>query len=193
MEDFTKVLELAREVWQSLQDKPARKIAANVLIVSSALCLLCRIPALSSILGSMNETIRGWAFLALIVSVLWISSSFLVDWIYDVVDRRKAEKKQEWERSQREADAEKERARLRAEIRSMSESERRILSLVESGKGCAVWVSIDDAAVQTLLHKGLLKRVGNAKRWQDWENGEDGRAWCILSEIPAEVKECLKW
>lgn len=81
MEDFTKVLELAREVWQSLQDKPARKIAANVLIVSSALCLLCHIPALSSILGSMNETIRGWAFLALIVSVLWISSSFLVDWI----------------------------------------------------------------------------------------------------------------
>lgn len=128
----------------------------------------------------MNETIRELAFLALMLSGVSVCSMLTVNWIYSIADERKAKKERETEREY-----------IREKLSSLSTAERKILSLVESGEGCGVWVSLEDSAVQTLIHKGLLKQVGRIASWQDWETSIDGRAWCILAEIPSGVKSVV--
>ena len=192
MEEFLKGFELVRSAWEYLKDKPVLKVTVNIFAVSSAVFAFCSVPMVSSILGSMNETIRGLAFIALMLSGLSLCSTYLVEWIYEIADRRRAEKIRERERLQRESDAEKEREKLIAEIKSLSGMESRILELVQTGQGCGVWVPLEDAAVQTLIHKGLLKPVCNIGTWQDCEGSIDGRALCILVEIPSAVKSVLR-
>ena len=145
--------------------------------ILSSVCFL-QYSLVSSILGSMNETIRGIAFIVLMISGVSVCSMLTVNWIYSIADERKAKKERETEREH-----------IREKLGSLSTAERKILGIVESGKGCGVWLAQEDAAVLTLLHKGLLKRVGNAERWQDWESGYNGRAWCILAELPSDVRE----
>lgn len=178
MEEFLKGFELVRSAWEYLKDKPVLKITVNIFAVSSAVFAFCSVPMVSSILGSMNETIRGLAFIVLMISGVSVCSMLTVNWIYSVAEERKAKKERESEREH-----------IREKLCSLSPAERKILSLVESGKGCAVWVSENDAAVQTLIYKGLLKQIGESGTWEDWESGYNGRAWCILAEIPSDVRE----
>ena len=181
MEEFLKGFELVRSAWEYLKDKPVLKVTVNIFAVSSAVFAFCSVPMVSSILGSMNETIRGLAFLALMISGVSVCSMLTVNWIYSIADERKAKKERETEREH-----------IREKLGSLSTAERKILRLVESEQGCGVWVPLEDAAVQTLIHKGLLKQVGRIASWQDWETSIDGRAWCILTELPLAVKSVLR-
>jgi|GEM_PF-6739657 len=181
MEEFLKGFELVRSAWEYLKDKPVLKVTVNIFAVSSAVFAFCSVPLVSSILGSMNETIRGIAFLALMISGVSVCSMLTVNWIYSIADERKAKKERETEREH-----------IREKLGSLSTAERKILGIMESGEGCGVWVPLEDAAVQTLIHKGLLKAVCNIGTWQDWEGSIDGRALCILAEIPSAVKSVLR-
>lgn len=192
MEEFLKGFELVRSAWEYLKDKPVLKITVNIFVVSFGLFMLCSLPILSSILGNMNETIRTISFLVVMISGLSVMSMWLVGRIFLEAERKKVEKELELRKKEEERKSESERERLIAELGALSRSERNILKLVQSGEGCAVWVSENDAGVQTLLHKGLLKQVGEVGSWQDWETGYDGRAWCILTELPLAVKSVLR-
>ena len=77
------------------------------------------------------------------------------------------------------------------QIQAISQQERAVLDYVNSGDSCGVWVSELDAAVLTLLHKGLLERIGDTKCFADWPPNSDERASCILATIPQDIASVL--
>ena len=132
------------------------------------------------ILSAMNETITGT------LGLLWVTSMALL--LYKVLNTVIAKLMGKRERAAQERT---EREAIENKLEQISECERRVLEKVKSGAGCGVWLARDDAVVQTLIHKGLLERIGEVETWQDWEAGYDGRALCILTEIPARVKSLI--
>ena len=82
-----------------------------------------------------------------------------------------------------------EKERIREQIRRLSPQERIVFEYVQNGNSCAVWVGDTDAAVLTLLHKGLLERIWDKACFADWPPNTDERASCILAVIPEAVKK----
>ncbi|MBR1437881.1 MAG: hypothetical protein IJ587_05025 [Synergistaceae bacterium] len=78
------------------------------------------------------------------------------------------------------------RLETETKIKELSPIERKVLVYVQSGNNCGVWVAQKDAAVQTLIHKGLLEQLGEVRQFDDW-NGE--RVFCILVVLSPYLKE----
>lgn len=210
VEDAEKLLCFLEKLREFVSGKQLYKVLILSAIVASVLLLMGQIKFTRDILEPMYTTIRMLLSWVLVLSVVTTSSLWIVDKGEELIQARKrkreeAEKRATEERGIEEARAEEARAiaeaeaererqaqqeceRIAAQIISMSDVEREIFSEVKSSGGCGVWVARDDAVVQTLLHRGLLERIGEVETWQDWEGGYDGRAWCILVEIPARVK-----
>lgn len=175
------------------------KVLILLVMVASILLLVGQISAVRAILDPMYTTIRMMLSWVVVLGVVTTSSLWIVDKGEDILQKRKhmreeAELRASEERAIAEAEAERERQakrereRVTALIEGMSDAEREIFRLVLSGAGCGVWLSKEDATVQTLMSKGLIERIGEVETWQDWEGGYEGRAWCLLAVIPAGVK-----
>ena len=78
-------------------------------------------------------------------------------------------------------------AQFTKQIQALSQQERVMFDYVKDSG--SVWVSELDAAVLTLLHKGLLERIGDVKCFADWPPNTDERASCILVAIPKEITD----
>ncbi len=83
----------------------------------------------------------------------------------------------------------KTRTHIKKLIQTLSQKELVIFNYVKNGDTCGVWVAEVDAAVLTLLHKGLLQRIGDSRCFADWPPDTDGRASCILVVIPQDILE----
>ena len=195
VEDAERLLGLLDKLRELVSLSKLYKVLILSIQVSSVLLLLGQIEPVRDILDPMYTTIRMILAWVLVLSIVTTSSLWIVDKGEELMQLRK--RKREEARAKADADAkrerqaERERMRIAAMIEGMSDAERGIFSKVKSCGGCGVWVAREDAGVQTLICRGLLERVGDVETWQDWEGGYDGRAWCILVEIPAGVKAVM--
>lgn len=172
--------ECIKEIVQMSDELLSWKVLLPSVFTTSALLLLLQLPSMSIILSAMKETITGT------LGFLWVTSMALL--LYKVLNTVIAKLMGKRERTAQERT---EREAIENKLEQISECERRILEKVKSGAGCGVWLARDDAVVQTLIHKGFLERIGEVETWQDWEAGYDGRALCILMEIPVRVKSLI--
>ena len=193
---------LLEKLKEFVSDNKLYKVLGWAVLVAAILFLIGFFPAVRSILEPMYTTLRMIFAWIVVLGIATTSSLWVVDKCEALLQAKK-HKKEEAEaqevkaRAIAEAEAEREREAMRERehiaglISGMSEAEREIFSLVEAGKGCGVWVARDDARVQTLMYKGLLERIGEVEMFHDWEGSEDGRAWCMLVEIPPRIKAAI--
>ena len=172
--------EWIKEIMQMSDKILSWKVLLPSVFSTSALLLLLQLPFIRIILSPMNEHITGT------IAWIWVTSMALLLYkvLYSAIDKLK-HKRECKVREETERDA------IVNKLKQLSERERLILEHVKSGENCGVWLAVDDAVVQTLIHKGLLEQIGTVKTWQDWEDGYDGRALCILTQIPERVKSLL--
>ena len=162
MEDFSKLLEIMQSV--------KKYLAWSVLL------LLLQFPIVRDILASMYNTIRITVAMICLVSL----SGLLYKGLYDLFAllAKKISISQEQSRV---------RTRITKQIQALSQQERVVFDYVKDGDTCGVWVAEIDAAVLTLLHKGLLQRISDSRCFADWPPDTDGRANCILVVISQDV------
>ena len=181
MEDISKLLELM----QSLGKYLSWSILFPCFFTTAVLLILFRIISIYIILSPMYTTIETTTTIICLLSLfglLYKGFADLCNFIYTKVKLRKdtlAVQKQIHE----------EQERIREQIRRLSPQERIVFEYVQNGNSCAVWVGDTDAAVLTLLHKGLLERIGDKACFADWPPNTDERASCILAVIPEAVKK----
>ena len=214
VEDVEKVLGLLDKLREFVSVNKLYKVLILSVMVALILLFLGQIRFVRDILEPMYTTIRMLLSWVVVLGVATTSSLWIVDKGEELIQARKRKREESELRAaeerrieeareeetrafveaetERERQARQERAKIAAQIVGMSDAEREIFSMVLSGSGCGVWVAQDDARVQTLIHRGLLERIGEVETWQDWEAGYDGRAWCILAEIPVRVKAAMK-
>ena len=77
---------------------------------------------------------------------------------------------------------------IQHQLQRLSTQERFIMDIALSGGNCGVWMPRTNAAVLTLLHKGLLVRISEEETFADWE-GE--RELCTLMIIPEDVRNII--
>lgn len=88
-------------------------------------------------------------------------------------------------------ETQKNQEHIQAQIRLLSMSEKFIFDYVKNGASCGVWVCETDAAVQTLLYKGLLKSISDKTCFASWPPYSQECEACILTIIPPEVMQAL--
>ena len=191
LEEAGKLLELIQKVREISGGKFLLRVCVNIAVISFLVLLLVQNSFLSAMLKDMSETIKALSFLALLLCVVSIPTITLTSWIFRKYDELLDIKQQELDAKKQEIEAIRERERIKGEINGMSEAERKIFNLVEAGKGCGVWVACKNAAVQTLLCRGLIERLGDIETWQDWESGFNGSERCMLVKIPERIEVAM--
>ncbi len=123
----------------------------------------------------MIETIReplSWVFFVSVIVFLYKVSYEGTAYFLGCMSKARKEREQ--------------KAEIKAKLNNLSPMERNMLDYVKAGDNCGMWLPKNDAGVLTLMHKGLLERIGYASIWEDWYSG---REVCILATIPEKVKD----
>ena len=202
IEDAEKLVGILEKLKEFVSGNKLYKVLSLLVLVSAILFLIGFFPAVRSILDPMYTTLRMIFAWIVVLGIATTSSLWVVDKCETLLQakkrRREESEAQEVEahaiaeaKLEHERKAMRERERIADLISGMSEAERKIFSLVEAGNGCGVWVALEDSRVQTLIHRGLLGRIGLLATWQYWEESEDGRALCILVEIPSKIRAAM--
>ena len=165
---------------QSVEKYLSWRVLIPCFFVSTALLLSFQIFAVRIILNPMYTTIRIITAMTCLLSFFGLLYKGLFELCTHFYIRAK-------ERH----NTLKQQEKVREQIRSLSQQERIVFEYVQNGNDCGVWVSETDAAVQTLLYKGLLERIGDKSCFADWPSNTDERAVCILTVIPEQVKNIL--
>ena len=74
-------------------------------------------------------------------------------------------------------------------LSNLSDGEKQVVNFVATGTNCGVWVAKNSAAVLTLLYKGILKRISDEEKFEEWPfsgNPYDNRELCILVVLSGE-------
>lgn len=167
-------LDYVKELLQLSDKLLSWNVVMPSVFVTSVLLLLLRVPIITDILSPMDNMILGtisWCWVISIAILLYRLSYAGVSAIKNRIDS----KRQQIE------------TRTKTEsMRELSQPERKILEYVQSGINCAVWVYPKDAAVQTLIHKGVLERIGDITEFCDWDNE---RVLCILVMLSPAIRK----
>ena len=175
MEKISKFL----EIMQSIDKYLAWKVLIPCFFISTAVTLSFRFFTVRIILEPMYTTIRIIATLTCLVSFFGLIYKVLSELCISYYTKLKAQH-----------DTSKKQAQIREQIRHLSTPEQKVFDYVYNSS-CGVWVGETDAAVQTLIYKGLLERIGDKNCFADWPPDTDERALCVLTVIPSEIRNAL--
>lgn len=68
-------------------------------------------------------------------------------------------------------------------LEELPPAEEHILRHILESESRGAWVPLEDAAVNTLLHRRLILKTSNLLSSQPWEDSEYGSVYCLLAEI----------
>ena len=87
----------------------------------------------------------------------------------------------------RKSEREKKQSHYMQQFKYLSEAEDKIMQLALKNPYAGTLLPKYNAAVNTLLYKGLLKRISDIEVFEDWDNSGE-RELCILCIIPEELQ-----
>ena len=144
MDDFMKAIELLQKLTEYVKSRPSIKIASLLFLTTFMLFFIISIPAVSSILSAMNETIRAWIFFVMLASGVYSMSAIIVNLAEYFYDKKKAE-----------IERAKEEATINKQLSNLGENECQILKYALKMSG-NVWLPADNISVLSLLNQGIL-------------------------------------
>ncbi len=172
MDDISKLLETMR----SLEKYLSWAVLVPCFFTTTALLLIFQIFPLYIILEPMYTTIRITTAILCLLSFCGL----LYKGLFELCTRlyRKVKVRNETIKRQE---------HILEQIRLLSKAEQQIFNYVRNGNSCGVWVCEADAAVQTLLYKGLLQTITDKTCFADWPPNSNEQEICILTIIPKDV------
>ena len=144
MDDFMKAIELLQKLTEYVKSRPSVKAALLVFLSAFTLFFIFSIPAVSSILSAMNETIRAWIFFIMLTSGVYSISAIIVNLAEYLYDKKKAEKQKI-----------KEETLIKQQLSNLGDSERQILKYALNMSG-NVWLPAENISVLSLHNQGIL-------------------------------------
>ena len=173
VETMSKWSEVLQSILHLIQEIIKWEVLVPTLFVSFTLLVICQIPLVRIILDGMYTIVNITIALVCLLSI----SGILYKLAYTLFAKISII------RQQHEATN-----AIQHQLQRLSTQERVIMDIALSGGNCGVWMPRTNAAVLTLLHKGLLVRISEEETFADWENE---RELCTLMIIPEAVQNIL--
>ena len=178
MEDFTKIIEFIQSLKEYVTSRPSVKGSVLMFLTAFLLFLTISIPALSSILAPMIETIRALIFMVMLTSGIYSISATLVNLAEYFYDKKMTENKML-----------KENARIKKQLTNLGGAERRILKYALNQNG-NVWLPADNINVISLYSQGILyPMTGMSVHRGDIYTGTQCFAYRVSEKVAEYVSE----
>lgn len=178
MDDFIKAIEIAQKLTEYVKSRPSIKIASLVFLTAFMLFFSTSLPAVSSILSSMNDTIRAWIFFIMLTSGVYSISAIIVNLAEYLYDKKKAEKQKA-----------KEEIWIKQQLTNLGNSERQILKYALNMSG-NVWLPAENINVLSLHSQGIIYPItGMTIHRGDFYKGCQCFAYRVSEKIREYVSE----
>ena len=162
------------------------KFLTLCFFVSLIVLLAIQIPLVCNILETMYTTIRIFLVVICLFSfagILYKSLACCFIYVQKNFEQLNLERKTALER-------EKRQSHYIQQLKQLSEAENKFMQLALKNSYSGICLPKNNAAVHTLLYKGLLKRISDLEVFEDWDNSGE-REVCILVIIPEELQQIL--